>query len=90
MTRPYNPIDPARIKTYSVQRRAHRASVASVASLPAAGASAADLIDSLPDYLGAKAFRRVVEAVVQAGRATIDPWRWRSARMSSKSGADPS
>lgn len=66
MTRPYKPIDPDRIKTYSISKRQHKASVASATSLPAPGASAAELVDSLPDYLGAKSFRAVVDAVVKA------------------------
>ena len=69
MTRPYKPIDPARIKTHSIQSRRHKASVSAVASLPEAGASAADLLASLPDFLGAAAFKRVVRAVVDAVRA---------------------
>lgn len=66
MTRPYKPIDPDRIKTYSVHKRQHKAFVASATLLPDPGASATELIDSWPDYLGAKSFRAVVDAVVQA------------------------
>jgi hypothetical protein len=37
-----------------------------MASLPEVGASAAELLASMPEYLGATAFRRVVEAIVAA------------------------
>ena len=53
MTRDYQPIDPARIKTYSVKERRHKSHIDSDTSLPQAGASAARLIASFPDYLGA-------------------------------------
>ncbi len=69
MTRDYQPIDPARIKTYSVKERRHKSHIDSDTSLPQAGASAARLIASFPDYLGASAFRSVVCAVATAVRA---------------------
>ncbi len=69
MTRPYKPIDPSRIKTYSIQARRHKASVAKMASLPEAGASARELLDAFPDTLGGARFRRVAKAVVDAVRA---------------------
>lgn len=68
MTRPYQPIDAARIKTYSVGRRRHKVSVTDTAPLPQPGASAAQLLDSWPDHLGATAFRKVVKAIVGAVR----------------------
>jgi len=66
MTKPYKPIDPDRIKTYSVRKRKHKAKITSAASLPDAGASANELLQSMPDYFGAHAFRSVVQAVVDA------------------------
>jgi hypothetical protein len=68
MTRPYKPIDPSRIKTYAIKRRRHKASVNGMASLPEPGASAVELLDSMPDFLGAVALRRVVSAIVEAVR----------------------
>ncbi len=68
MTRPYKPIDPARIETYSVGKRRHKAAIGSSSPLPDVGASAADLLDSMPGYLGAVAFRKVAAAVVEAVR----------------------
>lgn len=68
MTREYQPIDPSRIKTYSIERRKHRASIDAAAALPEAGASARELLESLPDYLGASALRSVVDAVARAAR----------------------
>lgn len=64
----YQPIDPKRITTYSVKERRHKASAQRGATLPPPGASAAELLDSLPDYLGASAFRKVVTAMVAAVR----------------------
>ncbi len=69
MGRNYQPIDPARIKTYSIGKRKHKAAVTATASLPGTGASAQALLDAMPDYLGAKALKNVVAAIVQAVRA---------------------
>jgi hypothetical protein len=66
MTRSYRPIDPRRIRTYSVKKRHHKAAVKGMASLPQVGASAAELIASLPDFLGAKALRTVAGWVIDA------------------------
>jgi hypothetical protein len=66
MTREYKPVDPAGIKTYSVQKRAHKSATAAAAKLTDVGASADELINSMPDYLGANAFRSVVSAIVGA------------------------
>lgn len=68
MGRSYKPVDLRRIKTYSARVRQHKAGVNTLASLPAPGASAAELIASWPDYLGAKSFRCVVRAIVEAVR----------------------
>lgn len=69
MAHEYKPIDLSRIRTYGVEGRSHKAGVDAAARLPKAGASVAGLIESLPDYLGAKAFRHVVSAVVEAVRS---------------------
>ena len=66
MSAAYQPIDPTRTRTHSVRQRAHKASIDRLASLPEPGASAADLLASLPDYLGAAEFRQVADAIVQA------------------------
>ena len=68
MARPYKAIDLSGLKTYSITSRRHKSGVNALVSLPQEGASAADLLASLPDYLGAAEFRRVVTAVVQAVR----------------------
>ncbi len=68
MTRPYNPIDLARIEKYSARHRQHKSSVKDVADLPEAGASSDRLLASFPNCLGALSFRTVVGAVVQAVR----------------------
>lgn len=66
MARPYQPIDPKRIKTIPIRDRSHKASVCSVAGLPEAGASSAELLASMPDYLGAKSLHAVIESIVEA------------------------
>lgn len=66
MTRPYQPIDLSRLTTYSAHRRTHRADVTRMAALPEVGVSAATLLDSMPDYLGARALRQAAEATVAA------------------------
>jgi len=68
MTRDYRPVDFSRIKTYRIERRRHKASVEARAALPQPGAPAAELLNALPDYLGAASFRSVVRAVVAARR----------------------
>lgn len=67
--RRYEPVDLGRLRTYSIGKRAHKMSKDDVARLPDVGASAAALIDSMPNMLGASAFRRAVSAVVAAHRA---------------------
>lgn len=68
MGRHYQPIDPARLRTYAIGARKHKSGVSEIASLPAVGATGKALIDSMPDYLGAQSFRSVVTAMVQAVR----------------------
>lgn len=68
MTRSYEPVDPSRIRTYSVGQRTHKAASSLAARLPEPGSSARDWLASLPNYLGAAAFRRVTDAVVAAVR----------------------
>jgi hypothetical protein len=67
--RKYQPVDLAKLKTYSVADRAHKADTDRAARLTPPGASAAALLDSLPDYLGAAALRNIVAAIVAARRA---------------------
>ncbi len=69
MTRkPYKPVDLSRLRTYSIEDRAHKVSDGMLAGLPEAGASVAALIDSMPDVLGARAFRATVDAIAAAVR----------------------
>lgn len=69
MPREYKPVDPTRISTYSINQRAHKAKSPQVATLTQPGASAADLFDSLPEFLGAKSLRAVVDCIVDAHQA---------------------
>lgn len=66
MTLSYEPVDPSRIRTYSVGQRTHKAASSLAARLPEPGASARDWLASLPNYLGAAALRRVTDAIVAA------------------------
>ncbi|MBN1345749.1 MAG: hypothetical protein JXQ73_23855 [Phycisphaerae bacterium] len=69
MTKRYEPIDTSKLKTFSIGRREHKVVLDGLAKLPEAGASAAELIDSLPSFLGAAHFNAVVDAIVAARRA---------------------
>lgn len=69
MSANYEPVDLSKLSTYSATKREHKASAQRAAALPGAGCSAAELLDSLPPYLGASAFHGVVDAVVAAHRA---------------------
>lgn len=69
MTRPYRPTNLADVKTYSVTQRQHKSTVNRMCGLPPAGASVAAFVESLPGFLGAESFRRIVEAVVAAVRS---------------------
>ncbi|MFH0980900.1 MAG: hypothetical protein V2A79_05105 [Planctomycetota bacterium] len=64
----YPPIDLTRVRTYSIAQRPHKMGVGELAALPSAGASAAELLQAMPNLLGVREFRAVVEAVVQARR----------------------
>lgn len=67
-SRRYPPVDLDRLRTYSIARRTHKMSTDGLAGLPPAGASAAELLGALPDYLGAREFRTVVQRIIQARR----------------------
>ena len=69
MARTYKPVDLSKLKTYSIDDRRHRATVASMAALPKEGASAHEMLEALPDQLGAAAFRNVAGAIAAATRA---------------------
>lgn len=64
----YRPIDLTSLRTISVRDRRHKADAAQAAGLTTPGATVADLVASLPEYLGASAFRSVVSAVAEAVR----------------------
>lgn len=49
-------------------KRSHKSSATASAGLPDTGASAAELLDSMPEFLGVAAFRGVVSAVADAVR----------------------
>ena len=61
----YNPVDLSKIHTYSLHNREHK-SIGSCKNLPDRGSSCSDFIDSLPDFLGAQSFKRLVDEIVLA------------------------
>ncbi|MBL8880246.1 MAG: hypothetical protein JNG88_14120 [Phycisphaerales bacterium] len=63
------PLDLKRLRLKSRADRAHKVEIDALAATPGAGASFADWLGSLPQFLGASALRRIVEAVVAAHRA---------------------
>ncbi len=67
--RPYEPIDPGALKTYSITQRRHKVTLGAFAGLSVPGATASDLLDSMPDFLAVKNLRLAVEAIVGAHRA---------------------
>ena len=69
MAKKYEPIDLSRLKTYSIEDRAHKFDLVSMAGLPDSGASFRQWWDSLPAYLGVNEIKTVVEAVVEARHA---------------------
>lgn len=62
----FQPMDLRKLRTYSIARRAHKVDLNRAGKLTEVGASAKSLLDSMPDYLGAQAFRSIVEAVAAA------------------------
>ena len=65
-TRRYEPIDLSRLKTFPTQQRAHKVDVSAVAGLPEANASARELLESLPQFLGASQLCELAAAVAAA------------------------
>jgi len=69
MAKQYKPADLSKLKTYSIDRRAHKFDAAGQAGLPAKGASFGQWWNSLPPYLGAAAIQSVASAILDARRA---------------------
>lgn len=62
----YQPIDLSKLKTYPMQRRRHKVDLSAQAKVPDPNASAAELLQSLPDFLGAQQLRRLAETIAAA------------------------
>src|SRR5205085_12162614 len=69
MARQYKPADLSKLKTFPIDRRAHKFDATGEATLPPQGASFREWWDSLPAYLGANSLRAVVAAILAARRA---------------------
>lgn len=62
----YGPIDASALKTFSMGQRSHKVDVHAAAKLPGADASAAELLDSLPGFLGAEQLRQLCGRIAEA------------------------
>jgi hypothetical protein len=69
MARNYQPIDLSRVRTISIAGRSHKVDSTSFAGLPDRGATAAELLTSLPNFLGARELRAVASVIVAARKA---------------------
>jgi hypothetical protein len=66
---PRDELDLSRIRTISIADRKSKVALEQFATPPRAGMSVSELLDSLPDLLGAADFRIVVDRIVQAVRS---------------------
>lgn len=62
----FKPLSSKGVRTYSIRKRKSKVSVVDLARIPEKGGSFKDFFDSLPDILGAKDFKDVVAAIVEA------------------------
>ena len=86
--RPYQPIDPSELKTYSIAERRHKVELESFAKLPPRGASTSALLDSMPDFLAVRNLRLSVDAMVTA-RGEDRPVVWALGAHVVKVGCSP-
>lgn len=66
---PYQPIDPGKLRTFSIGDRRHKVALEAFARLPDKGASASELLRAMPDFLAVRNLRAAVAAVVDARKA---------------------
>ncbi|KPK76180.1 MAG: hypothetical protein AMJ79_07800 [Phycisphaerae bacterium SM23_30] len=64
--RKYRPVNLDKLKTYPTEQRRHKVAWEDLAQLPPKDASAAEMLDSLPNFLGANQLRRLSEAMASA------------------------
>ncbi len=69
MTKRYTPIDLTNLKTFRIDEREHKVSLDAVAKRTEPNASMAEWLDALPDFLGVRELRAIVEAVIAARKA---------------------
>ena len=62
----YPPVDVSKLKTFPMEKRQHKVDFSAQAKLPPQDATAADLLASLPDFLGAQQLRRLAETIAAA------------------------
>lgn len=65
----FHPVDLSKIRTYSLNDREHK-SISSDCDLPGRNVSFLDFLDSLPNFLGAKSLRRLVDEIVSAHQSS--------------------
>ncbi|HZX36154.1 MAG TPA: hypothetical protein VFF54_06640 [Thermodesulfobacteriota bacterium] len=62
----FKPLSSKGIRTYSIRERKSKVSMADLARIPVKGGSFSDFFDSLPNILGARDFKDVVAAIIEA------------------------
>lgn len=65
----YEPVDLSRLRTYSIEQRAHKFDAHATAGLPPGGASFRSWWEALPPYLGVKHLKALVDAILAARSA---------------------
>jgi len=66
MNQKYKPIDASKLKTFTMDRRAHKVDLEHQARLPEKDASINELFDSFPKFLGANQLRGLAETITAA------------------------
>jgi len=69
MSKRYQPTNLRKVRTYSINRRAHKFDAGRLAGLPGRGASFRKWWESLPPFLGADALRSLAGAIIAARQA---------------------
>ena len=62
----YEPIETANLNTFPMELRDHKVELDGMAKLPQKGATAAELLDSMPKFLGAEQLRSLANKIVDA------------------------
>ena len=63
-----SPLDPKRVRTYPLDKRASKVATAALGAVPRPGMKIAEFLDQLPDILGAADLRAVAAAIAERHR----------------------